>query len=131
MRKPIAMLAAGSMMLMPLLGAASVAASPMTAYAESSSSTVSDYPEGVTAYLDGTRLASFDPSSNGEVYDASNQTVELSGVPDDWTVQWDSRVNGITNKDSIMYILSNGSATYRYWSTGPTALSTPSKSFTA
>lgn len=118
MRKPIALLAAGSMMLMPLLGAASVAASPMTAYAESSSSTVSDYPEGVTAYLDGTRLASFDPSSNGKVYDASNQTVELSGVPDDWTVQWDSRVNGITNKDSIMYILSNGSTTYRYWFDG-------------
>lgn len=118
MRKPIALLAAGSMMLMPLLGTAVVASNPMTAYAESSSSTVSDYPEGVTAYLDGTQLASFDPSGNGEVYDATGQTVELSGVPDDWTVQWDSRVNGITNKDSIMYILSNGSTTYHYWFDG-------------
>lgn len=118
MRKPIALLAAGSMMLMPLLGTAVVASNPMTAYAESSSSTVSDYPEGVTAYLDGTRLASFDPSGNGEVYDATGRTVELSGVPDDWTVQWDSRVNGITNKDSIMYILSNGSTTYHYWFDG-------------
>lgn len=79
--------------------------------------TASDYPEGVTAYLDGTRLASFDPSGNG-VYDATGQTVELSGVPDDWTVQWRSMVNGITNKDSIMYILSNGSTTYRYWFDG-------------
>lgn len=118
MRKPIALLAAGSMMLMPLFGTAVVASNPMTAYAESSSSTVSDYPEGVTAYLDGTQLASFDPSGNGEVYDATGRTVELSGVPDDWTVQWDSRVNGITNKDSIMYILSNGSTTYHYWFDG-------------
>ena len=44
--------------------------------------------------------------------------MELSGVPDDWTVQWRSMVNGITNKDSIMYILSNGSTTYRYWFDG-------------
>ncbi|OSG88683.1 cell wall/surface repeat protein containing internalin domain [Bifidobacterium adolescentis] len=119
MRKPIALLAAGSMMLMPLLGAASVVLTPVSeAYAETADSTASDYPEGVTAYLDGTRLASFDPSGNGDVYDATGQTVELSGVPDDWTVQWSSRVNEITNKDSIMYILSNGSTTYRYWFDG-------------
>ena len=118
MRKPIALLAAGSMMLMPLLGATSVVLTPVSeAYAETADSTASDYPEGVTAYLDGTRLASFDPSGNG-VYDATGQTVELSGVPDDWTVQWRSMVNGITNKDSIMYILSNGSTTYRYWFDG-------------
>lgn len=118
MRKPIALLAAGSMMLMPLLGATSVVLTPVSeAYAETADSTASDYPEGVTAYLDGTRLASFDPSENG-VYDATGQTVELSGVPDDWTVQWRSMVNGITNKDSIMYILSNGSTTYRYWFDG-------------
>lgn len=118
MRKPIALLAAGSMMLMPLLGATSVVLIPVSeAYAETADSTASDYPEGVTAYLDGTRLASFDPSGNG-VYDATGQTVELSGVPDDWTVQWRSMVNGITNKDSIMYILSNGSTTYRYWFDG-------------
>lgn len=119
MRKPIALLAAGSMMLMPLLGATSVVLTPVSeAYAETADSTASDYPEGVTAYLDGTRLASFDPSGNGDVYDATGQTVELSGVPDDWTVQWRSMVNGITNKDSIMYILSNGSTTYRYWFDG-------------
>ena len=119
MRKPIALLVAGSMMLMPLLGAASVVLTPVSeAYAETADSTASDYPEGVTAYLDGTRLASFDPSGSGEVYDATGRTVRLSGVPDDWTVQWRSAFNEITNKDSIMYILSNGSTTYRYWFDG-------------
>lgn len=119
MRKPIALLAAGSMMLMPLLGAASVVLTPVSeAYATSANSTVSDYPEGVKAYLDGTRLASFDPSGSGEVYDATGRTVRLSGVPDDWTVQWRSAFNEITNKNSIMYILSNGSTTYRYWFDG-------------
>lgn len=119
MRKPIALLVAGSMTLMPLLGAASVVLTPVSeAYAASASSTVSDYPEGVKAYLDGTRLASFDPSGSGEVYDATGRTVRLSGVPDDWTVQWRSAFNEITNKNSIMYILSNGSTTYRYWFDG-------------
>ena len=115
MRKPIALLVAGSMTLMPLLGSASVVLTPVSeAYAASANSTVSDYPEGVKAYLDGTRLASFDPSGSGEVYDATGRTVRLSGVPDDWTVQWRSAFNEITNKNSIMYILSNGSTTYRY-----------------
>ena len=119
MRKPIALLVAGSMMLMPLLGSASVVLTPVSeAYAASANSTVSDYPEGVKAYLDGTRLASFDPSGSGEVYDATGRTVRLSGVPDDWTVQWRSAFNEITNKNSIMYILSNGSTTYRYWFDG-------------
>ena len=119
MRKPIALLVAGSMTLMPLLGAASVVLTPVSeAYAASANSTVSDYPEGVKAYLDGTRLASFDPSGSGEVYDATGRTVRLSGVPDDWTVQWSSAFNEITNKNSILYILSNGSTTYRYWFDG-------------
>jgi uncharacterized repeat protein (TIGR02543 family) len=119
MRKPIALLVAGSMTLMPLLGSASVVLTPVSeAYAASDNSTVSDYPEGVKAYLDGTRLASFDPSGSGEVYDATGRTVRLSGVPDDWTVQWRSAFNEITNKNSIMYILSNGSTTYRYWFDG-------------
>ena len=119
MRKPIALLVAGSMTLMPLLGSASVVLTPVSeAYAASANSTVSDYPEGVKAYLDGTRLASFDPSGSGEVYDATGRTVRLSGVPDDWTVQWRSAFNEITNKNSIMYILSNGSTTYRYWFDG-------------
>lgn len=119
MRKPIALLVAGSMTLMPLLGSASVVLTPVSeAYAASANSTVSDYPEGVKAYLDGTRLASFDPSGSGEVYDATGRTVRLSGVPDDWTVQWRSAFNEITNKNSILYILSNGSTTYRYWFDG-------------
>ena len=48
MRKPIALLVAGSMTLMPLLGSASVVLTPVSeAYAESANSTVSDYPEGL------------------------------------------------------------------------------------
>ena len=46
MRKPIALLVAGSMTLMPLLGRA---APVSEAYAASANSTVSDYPEGVKA----------------------------------------------------------------------------------
>lgn len=116
MRKPIALLAAGSMMLMPLLGVTGVMLTPTSAaYAESAAGSVKDYPTGVKAYLDGTRLASFDPSGNGTVYDATKRTVKLTGVPNNWTVQWRSTLNESTNKNSIMYILSNGSTTYRYW----------------
>lgn len=115
MRKPIALIAAGSMMLMPLLGTVgTVLASAPVAYADSSSG-YADYPVGVTAFLDDTRLVSFDPSSNGAIYDATGSTVRLSGVSDDWKVQWTKTVDGVTNKNSIMYILSNGSTTYRYW----------------
>lgn len=118
MRKSIALIAAGSMMLMPLLGTASAVVVPVpVAYADSSSG-VADYPAGVGVYLDGVRLASFDPSGNGVTYDATGRTVRLSGVPDDWTVQWSEAVNGSTNSKSIMYILSNGSVTYRYWFDG-------------
>lgn len=121
MRKPIAILAAGSMMLMPMMGAVGMMmAVTSDAYAESEISVAStDYPAGVKAYVGGTRLTSFDPSANGATYDASGGTVKLTGVPSDWTVQWKpGMLNGSTNKQSIMYILSNGSTTYRYWFDG-------------
>ena len=52
MRKPIALLVAGSMTLMPLLGSASVVLTPVSeAYAASANSTVSDYPEGCCLLL--------------------------------------------------------------------------------
>lgn len=121
MRKPIAILAAGSMMLMPMMGAVGMMmAVTSDAYAESGISVAStDYPAGVKAYVGDTRLTSFDPSANGATYDASGGTVKLTGVPSDWTVQWKpGMLNGSTNKQSIMYILSDGSTTYRYWFDG-------------
>lgn len=117
-RKTVAMVAAGTMMLSPLAGGAAMLAYTPTAFAETASTQSGDYPAGVMAYYDGGALDGFDPSANGVSYDATGRTVQLSGVPSDWTVQWAWMYDEKTGRNAIMYLLEHGETEYRYWFDG-------------
>lgn len=63
---------------------------------------------GVTATVDGKPVEGFDPAKDGEYRIGEGQQIELSGVPEGWTVIRQDTVNGFT------FTLTNGARTVVY-----------------
>lgn len=63
---------------------------------------------GVTATVDGKPVEGFDPTGDGEYRIGEGQQIELSGVPEGWTVIRQDTVNGFT------FTLTNGARTVVY-----------------